>query len=423
MGNMLKSLFQTKAANDTVDSQSSAQDAVSINNPRSRQAGESYKNYGKRCCGLANGNPVSLPPFLQSIYNSEKNQQAQDAAQQQKLKIQTQDEINNLDTRIKQEENNVELQKKKIDEVKERITELTQKIAGLRHSNSEVNKSANTKMILGIVILIPLTVYLFMFYSSTFYSAFFKDFETAANTGIKAAMFDPQALGNALSEGVTELLFVLCAPIIFLGLGYTLHIFTQQKSNSKYLKMVAIVLVTLLFDCILAYLIGKSIYDFNRLNSLEDLPEYSIPLAIQDINTWAVIFCGFVVYIIWGIVFDMAYTGFEDRTSNKREIDACEIKINSEKAKEAQLDQELNDLKNKLLGLNGERDNKQRALNNNLFIDLSPIKVAFSDFFSGWMEVMPALGASTSRQEGAKSEYNQTYDNFFTNTIQNNENK
>ena len=44
-------------------------------------------------------------------------------------------------------------------------------------------------------------------------------------------MFDPQALSKAMSEGIMELLFVLSAPIIFLGLGYSLHIFTQQKKK------------------------------------------------------------------------------------------------------------------------------------------------------------------------------------------------
>ena len=40
-------------------------------------------------------------------------------------------------------------------------------------------------------------------------------------------------------------------------------------------------------------------------------------------------------------------------------------------------------------------------------MDLSPIKVAFSDFFSGWMTVMPALGKGVAQQEEAKLSFQQ----------------
>ena len=106
------------------------------------------------------------------------------------------------------------------------------------------------RMVIGLVILIPLTIYLFMFYSSTFYSAFFRQASTLTN--VMNTMFDSQALIHAYNEGLFELMFVLSAPIIFLGLGYVLHIFSMLEEKSKYLKMGAILIVTLMFDCILA---------------------------------------------------------------------------------------------------------------------------------------------------------------------------
>lgn len=378
-----------------------------------RQQGETYINYGRRLCGIVNASVAALPPFLQRIYSQERHSQIVDEAKQRQMRLQVEKEIADIDIKISQENNNLDLQNKKIEDVRMEMEDVKRNIVGLKQKDNELNRSANIKMILGIVILVPLTIYLFTFYSSTFYSAFFKDFGTAENIGVKAAMFDPQALSKAMSEGIMELLFVLSAPIIFLGLGYSLHIYTQQKKRSKYVKIVFIVLVTLLFDCILAYLIGKSIYDYDKLNTLADMPNYSIYMAVCDANTWAVIFCGFIVYIIWGVVFDMAYTGFEDRKSTKREVEACNIKMDSFKEKLAQLQQGLTDIKNKLAQLNGDRNNRQSSLNNNIFVDLSPIKVAFSDFFSGWMTVMPALGKGVAQQEEAKNVYQTTFENLF----------
>lgn len=39
--------------------------------------------------------------------------------------------------------------------------------------------------------------------------------------------------------------------------------------------------------------------------------------------------------------------------------------------------------------------------------------LAFSDFFSGWMTVMPALGKGVAQQEEAKNVYQTTFENLF----------
>lgn len=202
-----------------------------------RQQGETYINYGRRLCGIVNASVAALPPFLQRIYSQERHSQIVDEAKQRQMRLQVEKEIADIDIKISQENNNLDLQNKKIEDVRMEIEDVKRNIVGLKQKDNELNRSANIKMILGIVILVPLTIYLFTFYSSTFYSAFFKDFGTAENIGVKAAMFDPQALSKAMSEGIMELLFVLSAPIIFLGLGYSLHIFTQQKKRSKYVKI------------------------------------------------------------------------------------------------------------------------------------------------------------------------------------------
>ena len=57
-----------------------------------------------------------------------------------------------------------------------------------------------------------------MFYSSAAYSAFFKDF-TPDDTKITQAIFDSQAIGKALADGITELIFILAIPAVFYSLN------------------------------------------------------------------------------------------------------------------------------------------------------------------------------------------------------------
>lgn len=388
-------------------------DNASISNNDNRRNGESYVKYGTRICGQVNGSLQAFVPFLQRIYNQERLAQEENKNLQSELKERLLQDKENLEAKLTKTKNDVDLSKEKIKSKNEDILGLRGEIAELKGKANELNKNANAKMWLGVLILIPLTVYLFSFYSSTFYSAFFKDFSTAAVNGVQAAMFDPNAIPNAWNDGATELIFVMCAPIIFLGLGFSLHFFTKQEGPERYLKASAIIAVTFAFDCILAYLIGKNIYEVTALNSLEDMSPYSFVLAVTDVNTWAVIFCGFIVYIIWGIVFNMAYSGYDERFSNSHAIEVVQQKIDNEKKNLQILQQEETGLRNEIVGLNGQIESLTRRLTNNVFIDNGIIKTALSDFNAGWMQLMAPLGLSVEKQEQTRSLYQSTINTLF----------
>ncbi len=401
----LKDLFKTKT---------DAPKAIEQSNTEDRRTGETYTAYGVRMCGRVNASPNALVPFIQKIYNQERQEQIKDQAQQQQQRQKLETDLINIDADIKNKQNNLSAEQQKLSDANDNVTNIKSEIQQLKASEGNINKSARTKMIVGVCILLPLTLYLFIFYSSTFYSAFFKDFSQSTDTGLKTAMFDSQALSHALDAGITELIFVLSAPIIFLGLGYCLHVFNEKKEKSKYLKVLGILSITFIFDCILAYLIAKSIYDVNALNSIEELPPYGLTDAIHDVNTWAVIFCGFIVYIIWGIVFDMAYTAYESLRSNKSEIATLQVHEQHFQDKINNINQNMANINNQIIQLENNKRTFQQRLNNNVFIDITKIKVALSDFFSGWTSVMPALGKSGDLQE-AQDIYNKTIDSLTSN--------
>lgn len=152
-------------------------------------------------------------------------------------------------------------------------------------TNQRTNKNALINFIFGLVILTGLTVYLFIFYSSTAYSAFFKEFG-ADNTVITEAMFDSDALANALADGVTEFFFVILIPTIFLGVGYVLHQFGSgtDSKQTKLLKTLSLYALVFIFDCFLAYKISQSIYNVMIEQSLEQMPPYSFSLAAGNVD-------------------------------------------------------------------------------------------------------------------------------------------
>lgn len=288
----LKNLFKTEPV--TTPEQNKIPMAQKPNN---RQVGETYHHWGLRVCAIVDGSSFTLAPYLHNvynyIYNEQVNNQALQETQRKELECQIEQKNNDIDNLKKQLENNREQK----ENCKSRIAELREEKKKIENEKYCVNKEAKLKLIIGLVILIPLTFYLFLFYSSTFYSAFFKDF--TANADVLNSMFDAEALNKAFAASITELGFVLCAPIIFMGLGFALHFFTIQKGKMKYLKMVAILCVTFIFDAILAYMIGKHLHEMAVIIGTAPLDStYGLSEALSDINTWAVIFCGFIVYII-----------------------------------------------------------------------------------------------------------------------------
>ena len=372
---------------------------------------ETYVYYGTRICGKVTASLPALSAFLPRVFNAEKQRQVDDEELQQMRKQQLVKDLEDTENDIALTKSEIIKKENRIREIDESIAEVREKLIEAKSLNGEINKMAKVKLIIGLVILAILTLYLIVFYSSTFYSAFFMEFDVDLSIGKK--MFDPKAFRNAWDNGVGELIFIMCAPIIFMGLGYGLHFFMQQDSWTKYLKTGCIVAITFIFDCILAYLISQKIYDMEILTKVGDYPEYNISMAVRDVNVWAVIFCGFIVYIIWGIVFDMTLTAYEDMRSNRKEILKLEDNIQVKRDSLSHEKQHLTTVKADMEVLENKRQSLMKSMTQTIHYDTHIIRAALSDFFTGWMTMMNGLSRPKHEQDEANEIYNTTINQLF----------
>lgn len=371
-------------------------------NSQTRRSGETYTQWGTRICGIVEGSLNALPPYLQKVYNAIYNEQAANVDLQKAAKANTQAEIERKNEEIRVINERIEGANSEIAETNKKIEDLKGERQEIKSGKEKVNKEQRLKLIIGLIIIVPLTFYLFLFYSSTFYSAFFRD--PSSMTTVMNSMFDSNALANAYDDGIAELGFVLSAPIIFLGLGFSLHFFSVQEGKMKYLKMAAILLVTVMFDCILAYKIGEQMHTFGIIIGQYPIgEEYTVSMALHDINTWAVIFCGFIVYVIWGIVFDMCISAYDKMDLNKTQLENIKVEIeNLEQKIKAEKDN-IQDLKQQ------EKDAKDRVkdlmakLGHEVYIDYAAIRTEMNNFFAGWIKMMQVLSLGQDLQDEATS--------------------
>ncbi len=410
--NLKNGLFTTKKSPAVAPVQPIAESSPNLTqSPDTLRQGETYRQWGIRICGIVSGSLQSLPAYLQNVYNYMRREQANDAEIQKGLKDQLNVELTQKNAELTHKTEELASYEDKINAKKDQIKEYKIERTTLLNNKKDINKDQKMKMVIGLIILVPLTIYLFLFYSSTFYSAFFMKAEAA--TDVMTSMFNPNAIANAWNDGAMELCFILFAPIIFLALGFCLHFFSQQKDNIKYLKMGSILLITFFFDCILAYRIDKLLYELAVITGTAPMgTEFTLEMAIYDINTWTVIFCGFIAYIIWGIVFDMVMSAHQNMDLNRTKVEELDERIKNYEADIVELQNKIDQLAPVIHAIKSKIAEIEVKLTTNVAYNYEAIRTEMTNFFSGWLTQMQVLSCSQADQNAAQNIFNQTIDTF-----------
>ena len=385
----LKSLFKENL-NDKTETTNEVDESYHIEKPIT----ENYEDWGFKKGGHLNGSHMGLLQCLARIREDHKRMIRKDAIKQRKLKEPL---ITLRDTYLEEiehkQEESVEISKEKIPNLKDKVEGLEKEIIAIRQNPEEImpDKMSKVSFFIGLLILIALSIYLFIFYSSASFSAFFKEF-TLSEIGVANSIFDPKAISTAadpITGGITELILIISMPFIFIGLGFLIHKFQEKTGIGKFFKIGLLILITFVFDAILAYEITEKIYNLKAENSFQDFPPYTFEMAFQQVNFWLIIFAGFVVYIVWGFVFDFTIDSYDKINVVKQAIKArkSEIKLYKEQIGKLEelmksLKTEINELKLKCKKLKGKIDG--------VIIDTAEFDKILHEFLGGWTHWMTA---------------------------------
>ena len=363
----------------------------------------SYQEYGHHQAYALGGSIPGLRVCLQKLYFNFKERIKDDHDKQEELKRPGRIAVEEHKGHIDRWENKIKkLREEDIPAIKQRIEMLREEKAHIRKNPQEVigDLTGKPSFYIGAIILVFLTLYLFVFYSSASYSAFFKEF-SLNEIGVANSIFDAQAISKAMKDGVTELVLILTIPFVFLGLGYLIHKMQELKGLMKFIKIALLVLVTFIFDAILAYEITEKIYNIKRENNFNDLPDFSISIAIKSVNFWLIIFSGFIVYLIWGFVFDFVLEAFG-------KIDKVKVAL---KEKDRQIDdslKRLNELTQDIDNMSHQIDISKtqiKKLNETLNSTIIPreFEQDVFNFMAGWLAWMKGSGKPHTELESAET--------------------
>lgn len=367
-----------------------------------RNLTKKYEDKGFEQAGNMRGSTEGLAICLNRIYQEYKSEVKNDRSAQEERRKPIREKVKKRSGEIDKLQSRIQaIREEKLPSVNNKIESIQQEKREIRQNPEQVIEETVGKasFYIGTAILACLSVYLFVFYSSASYSAFFKKF-TPEERGVANSIFDAQALTKAYSDGVTELILLLTMPFVFMGLGFLIHMFQQGEGLLRYFKVASIILVTFIFDCILAYEITEKI---NRLEAMGNfqVSEYSVSAAAQDPRFWLIIFAGFIVYIIWGFVYDFVIEEHEKLDAVSRAIRLKQEEAEEAKDKKENLEEQALDLEHEVTEHQAEIDRLQDALDNLVFIP-KQFERRTSAFMVGWISWMRSNRHPDSAVEKAK---------------------
>lgn len=287
-------------------------------------------------------------------------------------------------------------------EIKALLNTLDMELKRERESRGqqETNRRMGLRTTLSYVILIGLTLFLFIFYTSAMHSAFIRDvaaeiaqgfaggdgfISESSQRNVAVNIINLDSIKDAYERyNWNGLLFAICAPFLFIAIGFLIHIkkldYEEYKPWVRNLLRFSPYLIALLLDIFLAYHIVKDVH-VAKFNAGLENTAWTAFYFLAKVDFYLIILTGFVGYIIWGIILDFVLEQkktYEDIRKEKEkeckdqvavrqqhtstleeEIKGLEGQIKERIGAFRQLDQEISSLESEKIQLNKKRPIRQ----------------------------------------------------------------
>lgn len=384
---LLNNLIQTKPKNDSI---------LSSTNLEEQKV--TYHKDGYDRSKSCQGRSENLKGALEAIYYRFENDCKTKTAEQDKLKQPYVSELKGKNTSLLNKNEDLEKLASEHDVKNTRIEKLKQDIINVKRKpldyGLEVSRKASARFWIGLIFLLPLSVYIFIFYVSTSYSGFFRNFNPSVD--IFGGMFYPRALQEAYNDGILEIGFIVFIPFVFFGLGFLIHMFQSKKGLLNKVKMGLLFVITFIFDAILAYLIDGKLYSLNK--RFED-PDFSVAIASVSASFWVIIFAGFVSYIIWGLVFDFVMKEHSDRDKVQSFINGIKNEIENKEKGQLKIKERVECIEKEMSEIK-KRASELDSIIDGFILPIFNYKALAAEFLQGWQEYISAELAMGYNEKG-----------------------
>lgn len=348
-----------------------------------------YTLYGFQSAQKSRSNPEGLDGYLNNVYDKFLEDQKLDG---QGLK----DRISKLRAELQQEKakrNDVmaEISSNQInkDDKEKQIEELELEKIDVKNGDGEIGDTSS--FVIGAFITLMLTMYLFVFYSSSGYSAFY---------GIKKGslgFINPNVFADAINKGGGVIALIILFPVIFLAMGFYIHVAIENNKKlhlegnpSKYSIIILLLLITLVADTFIGYKISQGIH-INEFNAGLTSETWKIDMIFSDINFYLVLVLGFVVYVIWGFLLNFVLSHSYLKTENEKVkllIENLNSKISDKRKELSEIISKIHKCESDIITYDSKIEEKMNDIigyeNGVIPVNLSSLRASIGEFMGGW---------------------------------------
>lgn len=352
-------------------------------------------DYGFIKAGENKGNLNSYKSCLNSIKNGQIRTKETKLISQSATDI---ERINNKISKIKIDNSNIknriiEINDRKIPNEEQKISKFKAEIESILNvgNDHKVGKRFRlTNFIVGLFFLTILSLYLAFFYVSIADRALYgvDPGKLIGEIGISLGILPDFGI---LMDTLSKNFFLVVIPSVFFCFGYVLHYFIEELQGTlKFLWIALLVLVTFILDSLMAYKIHEeTIKAYRLIYDQEEILEMGLDKPwLQDVNFHIVLMMGFLIFLIWSIIFHQVmheWSKKDELNSRIRQIDRYEKVIEK-------YNSDLDDLKSKLdandLKIDKyEQEKKMGIVNINDLID------NIDTFTEGWIRYLNGISS------------------------------
>lgn len=348
----------------------------------------SLYDFGYEQAGSAKGDPDVYASFLHRILNGDlvESDYQGFSDEERKEKI---EQIKELESKLKEKEDEnekveteIKTKEKEIDKYKKELRQIWE----ARSKDVEKLKKesfSGLKFSLNLFLLAMLSVYLFFFYVSATYKALYVDFQGIAERiaqGEGTGSIMPSARELAVALQYNYLLFVV--PFVFYAFGWAFHILLELKHQAKMVFLSLLIAVTFVVDFLLAMIISNNTENAKALMGVPVTPWSQSP------SFYIILFLGFLVYIIWSILFD----------SLLREWDKLQVTANLKKILRHLLS-EVKILKHRLVDVNSLKSKIADYREDASTLMYGNLRKYIDQFSSGWVAYLAPASMKDAKEK------------------------
>jgi cell division septum initiation protein DivIVA len=352
---------------------------------------QSYHQFGFLSAQNSNSNPQTIESFLDGVYERFLSEQKLDEEGLRRRISRLRSEVQQKRGRKNEITAEIESNKKyKIDKDQE-IEELELERIDIK-TNGETEHSGTIPFVIGAFITILLTFYLFVFYSSSGYSAFY---------GVKAGslgFINSNVFTDAANKGSGVIALIILFPVIFLGLGFLIHDALEKIKKAKrvldkmkhILLILALLLITLTADAFIGYKISQGIH-INNFNAGMTDKFWEFSMIYADINFYLVLILGFVVYVIWGFLLNFVLSHPYLKSESERmilQLENIDNKITEKKRELSEIVNKINILMSTVTNLDNEITDQEKDIvgyeNGVIPVNIPLFRASVGEFMGGY---------------------------------------